>query len=382
MTFLQHSPVVGDLKNSVVHIVLDANSIIDTGFRADSKVYELLSKSKILKCRIYVPAVAFEEVVAHFSRDMSRKANSIGREIGNFSAILGRKLDSPTANLNQPDELERFRTSLQERLSDAHAKMPSYPGNSHEEIVKRATSRVRPFDENGNGYRDTLIWLNTLGLADEVQGTIILVSKDKGFKNEHGSLHNDLISEVATNGHPSDKVILRQTIPDLFEMDINPLWRKHFSEQPHELLALLDFDVKEAVAQGAQEYSSTRDWEPRELTLPWNCEWTILDSVDEVSNLEAIDTSPAHDNKISVNMTADLMGTFSLWVNRNDWDATEKDKVLYLVEQDASDFGVLASISLPLRCKLDLVVDPLNVNTGEVKVNELTLPARSVVGGE
>src|SRR6266702_4642275 len=60
--------------------------------------------------------------------------------------------------------------------------------------------RRRPFDDNGGGYRDNLIWQTILDLAGKYGDDIVLVSGDKSFQDESGKLHSDLLQEIAERG--------------------------------------------------------------------------------------------------------------------------------------------------------------------------------------
>jgi len=71
------------------------------------------------------------------------------------------------------------------------------PDVAHDEIVARATKRVRPFDETGGGYRDTLIWLTVLNVVRNAPGEeIILLSADRSAFWQGEQLHPDLQEEV------------------------------------------------------------------------------------------------------------------------------------------------------------------------------------------
>ncbi len=71
------------------------------------------------------------------------------------------------------------------------------PHVEHDAIVARATKRIRPFDANGGGYRDTLIWLTVLDLVRDSHGEeVVLLSADRKAFWQDEKLHPHLQEEV------------------------------------------------------------------------------------------------------------------------------------------------------------------------------------------
>ena len=362
-----------DSENLFMHIFLDANSIIEQGYGTFPETTELLSIAGARGHQIHVPQVALEEVVAYFSRTLSDKISAVRGQIGELSKFLGRELDYPINPADLHDETRQFREQLQNRLAVANVNIPQYPANSHEQIVNRATSRRRPFDQEGSGYRDTLLWFNILELTDELDGQIILVSRDKDFRGSSGSLHNDLVEELTSNGQPSDRVVLTYSIKDLMNQHVHPSVQNTFAHDPLGKLAALGFNVKETINLGIQSSPLSTDWDPRELGLSLDCESTILDSVEEISNLNVVGVREAPGDKFSVNITCDVVGTFEIVIPSADWDVMEDDPRLRLMDPDWNDNGVLAAVSVGFHCELDLEINPLDTKEYTVQVFTLGL---------
>ena len=119
-------------------------------------------------------------------------------------------------NLTGTMNPQLFRDRLLARFAAANVNNSNYPTNTHEEVVKRATSRRKPFDEKGSGYRDTLIWFNILELAGELDGRIYLVARDKDFRDNSGNLHDDLMDDLTDQQAAS-----RQDCVSFFNKGIN-----------------------------------------------------------------------------------------------------------------------------------------------------------------
>ena len=77
------------------------------------------------------------------------------------------------------------------------------PKIDHVDLVRRAASRRKPCDNNGDGYRDTLNWLTLLAVASaHPKDEIFWVSDNsRDFGAEDGDeLHMDLKEELRSIG--------------------------------------------------------------------------------------------------------------------------------------------------------------------------------------
>ena len=163
----------------MLHFVLDANTVISEGFGASAHLRALLSASSAVGYKVYLPKPVLEEIAAKYARDLASNARKVGDNLGALSRLLGRDLRSPLDEFDLTAETASFKERLLGQLRASGSEILDYPGTSHEDLVSRATSRRRPFDDKGSGYRDALVWETVLKLATQVEGSIVLVSKDK-----------------------------------------------------------------------------------------------------------------------------------------------------------------------------------------------------------
>ena len=196
-----------------VHIVVDANIIIGTGYGSNHQFRELLSTLEDLPHDLCIPKVVIEEVIGKFSRDFDDDAREIRSRLRDLSRRLGKDLSSTVNDLDKANEVSSFR----ERLEAQFDRILDYPDTRHELLVRRATTRIRPFDEEGDGYRDALIWETVLILAEEDDSSeddakVVLISNDNDFRNQKRELHNDLSSQIEERGLSLDRVILFSTL--------------------------------------------------------------------------------------------------------------------------------------------------------------------------
>jgi hypothetical protein len=60
---------------------------------------------------------------------------------------------------------ESYEKFFSAKLNELNAEIPDYKDIPHAQIVNRDLERRRPFQENGKGYRDTLLWETLVGIA-------------------------------------------------------------------------------------------------------------------------------------------------------------------------------------------------------------------------
>lgn len=110
----------------------------------------------------------------------------------------------------------RYREDIEEVVREADGLILPIPDVPHARLIDKAATRTRPFDDNGNGYRDALVWASVLELLEVGGDRVILISDDKAFSatNEPGQLHPDLLKELAEVGH-AGRVALYSDVREL-----------------------------------------------------------------------------------------------------------------------------------------------------------------------
>lgn len=201
-----------------MHIVPDANIIITEGFGNSLQFQTLLSTLEVSGHNIYVPKLVIEEVVAEFERVFEEGVRGL--------RILSRRLriDLPASveTLDKGTESTQFRSRLETQFDVPNCAILDYPSISHEELVIRAATRTKPFDERGSGYRDALIWETVLNLATEVNSEVAFISDDNDFRNRSGELHSELVRQLDRRGLPRDRVILVRSLKNFMDTYMRP----------------------------------------------------------------------------------------------------------------------------------------------------------------
>ena len=348
------------------HFVLDANTVIAEQYGASAHMRALLSASSAVGFQVHLPKVALEEIAAKYERELSKNAKEADKSLSRLSWLLGRSIDSPVDGFDSKEETESFRKRLLSHLGMTESRIIDYPDTPHETLVKRATSRNRPFDDNGSGYRDALIWESVLELAQQVKGPIVLVTKDKDFREGSSNLHGDLIKDLERLGLPEDKVILATDLAGLVDQHVRPNLGKLPWESPLQFLARDGFNLADSIALILLGAFSGKEWEQPELGIPWEYESPTLDMIADVSGLTVLDVRQLNSSEVLVKVEANVIAEFVVLVYKPDWH-TSDDRGIIVVEFDRNDHYVRAGFPLSLHCNLDLVIDTSNPEQQEAR---------------
>ena len=333
-----------------MNLILDANIIYSEGYASSNLFKFLISLARLFGHKLYVPAVVIDEVTAKLDGEIKEQQKNTNDMFRKWGRYLDRSLESPLNDLNPREEARLLRSKLEEC-----GQVLEYPDTPHEELVKRAINRIRPFDKKGSGYRDSLIWESAVQLAATVQDQVVLLASDTIFKDGEVNLAKELKADLVERGFEDDKVVLACSLKEFVDNYIRP----YLEGDPTGIFDQLDIDLHEAIALWVQEEHIGKEWDREELGLPWEYETLHLSMVEGVSDLKGLETKQVSNGEYLVRIEATLDCEFDAFVH--------KANVYGLDAFAISDFDwnrhyTLGSTSCQLRCELDIQV---NVPGGE-----------------
>ena len=178
-------------------VVLDSTVLVSDPLLRGVPWKILAHAARRLGVRLCITEVVLQEATAKYSRRIDDAVVGFERWGAKHSSALG--MQSLVAGVRQ--ELLEHAASYGEQLRSLLDAIPvevlPIPDVEHQVLVQRATSRVRPCKQTGDGYRDTLNWFSLLALARERETSVIWVSDDGDFAAEDGSdLHPELRAEL------------------------------------------------------------------------------------------------------------------------------------------------------------------------------------------
>lgn len=140
--------------------------------------------------QVFVPAVVFEECVANYQRAVTRALAA--------TTVSDKERRRLGLHIIEPLTEEGYREYLAERFDYrlGFSVLP-WPDIPHADLVARAVRRTPPFNENGGGYRDALVWFDVARLAREGRDVVLVSSDKRAFAGPDGELSQALTAEVA-----------------------------------------------------------------------------------------------------------------------------------------------------------------------------------------
>lgn len=179
-------------------IVLDTN-ILRQDFLFKSRKFEML-RDYLSKTdnEIIFPHVVFEETLSLFGRTLTEKYGRLIKAMDEYKKALLDKIELDLPKLKLEKQLKSFRKNIEKRLRLKKDYIIPLNKEHLPDIVSRAIKKSPPFFENKSEFRDALIWLACLDIADsEDEKAVILISANvKEFSGKDGKLHPVLVNEA------------------------------------------------------------------------------------------------------------------------------------------------------------------------------------------
>ena len=182
-----------------MNIIFDTN-IIRRDIRLQDKnneiIHDYLSKTN---SSIILPKIVIQEISSLYKRLLIERNNEFIKSSRNINTLLDKKVVDIELSLDIDDEVEKYINYLKSSLKISAENIIDYKSDYLNDIITRACERKKPFDENGKGFRDALIWLSILDFAEIIEDrkVIFISNNHKDFsESKMNLLHPDLIEET------------------------------------------------------------------------------------------------------------------------------------------------------------------------------------------
>lgn len=191
-----------DDNDKINIVIMDTNIYVKNFYMRDDHYSDLRNSLDQLNLVWGLPEIVFDEVIGKYKNkiaELNKKIKLINKEIKKLIAddkITQKQIDEEKA-------YNKYKTRLKKLFKNTvNMTLLPYPKKKHRKIADRAIRKRKPFKENGDGYRDTLLWETILCLlASEKYVNILFVTNDKEDffvrRGENkGKLHPELISDI------------------------------------------------------------------------------------------------------------------------------------------------------------------------------------------
>ena len=178
-------------------VIIDTN-IIRQDFQLGSRKFLLLfDYLKKAGSGLIIPKIVYDELADVYQRDLADKLAKYERSKTDLDKVLvGKSLIK--LNIEVEKEVQSYLAFVRKRLKISEDEILPYKSHYLEDVVTRAIKRKRPCSDEGEEFRDALVWLTVLDAAvQSPQRMIVFISANtKQFATSDGQLHPDLSAEA------------------------------------------------------------------------------------------------------------------------------------------------------------------------------------------
>ena len=144
------------------YIFLDTNIFYNNWHLKNANFKYLFNYLENNGFRLVISELVCEEVQNIHNRELELSFNELRQVFHKIEKLVD---STNMININAlPNVIYNFKELLREKARSVE--FISYEHINQREVVRRALQKIRPFQEEDKGYRDTLIWLSLLSFLD------------------------------------------------------------------------------------------------------------------------------------------------------------------------------------------------------------------------
>lgn len=198
-------------------IFLDSN-ILCTNFYMRGPSFETMQKVGT----IVFGQIVVDEVCNKYREMLEEQVQKLQRGVNDLNRMISSSVDISLDTLIE-SECEKYRDFLDVFIIESGMTVAEdYPQNPHEQIVKRALQRKKPFKADGStGYRDYLVWLTCLDVAQLYSNEDIhfITSNIRDFSDlsDKDKLHPDLLEDIKARGIQESRFHYWNSVKDFID---------------------------------------------------------------------------------------------------------------------------------------------------------------------
>lgn len=188
----------------------------------------LLNIAKQNKFKIYISKVVLLEARRQYEAFITSHVKNVKTAVGAFNLIPGIRHISLTIPKVE-DAIKKFDEYYRHLETEGTVTIVDYSNDLLPTLVERAINRVKPFTEGKQEFRDAIIWLSYVKIAEEqeLENCLFVTGNTTDYCDKHKELHLDLAKD-------SERFILYKDAYALVESDI----MKKFKSNHESLQAL------------------------------------------------------------------------------------------------------------------------------------------------
>ncbi len=346
-----------------MRIVLDTNIICQDFPMSGSPFRVLFDGLPRADHSLHIPKLVIDETTNKYAERLRDCQRRIEGSLDKARRLSGTEIESPLTDADIDSLVEDYSQMLPSRFAQAGATIMDYPSIPHEEIVKRALNRRKPFSRGDAGYRDALIWENVIDLGARPGQDIGFISANRqDFCDDEGNLHPDLVADMEVRGIQSGRIVLFGSLREFVDEHIKPTMEA--LEDIRQRIAGgrypgLDLWKEVAVVVSRLPYAmSDARWDPAKLGFPSTFERLRLAGVSDSEPPHVLDVRELHSGEFLLYVLVPVECEFSVLVSRADYYAMRGRDAPEVPDHDWDRYHVEVRTSRWLDMEVEMTFDP------------------------
>jgi len=162
-------------------IILDTNVIIHSGFllRTPSFValFDFIEKTK---SQFVMTQLVWEELLGLYRKEVEKRHDSLEKARSKLaSMLLEEGQGSKDTDFEVDPKIEKYKNFIKEKMGFSEVDIVSYHDHYLRDLVSRAINRGKPFTDKGEEFRDAVLWLTVLDVAESKETrTVVFISEN------------------------------------------------------------------------------------------------------------------------------------------------------------------------------------------------------------
>jgi PIN domain len=348
-------------KEETCILIVDANILIQDIW-LEGSTWDYLIKRHFLSHKLAIPRVALEEATANIERraqDLLQRISQSGataRLKSQYQLLFNRKRIGKESAAAIGKRYKRHVLSIVKKHGGILVEPPNVPLSL---LLQRSIERRKPFNLGDKGFRDTLIWLNTLDMVKDYQ-RVSFVSANTADYAKESNLHPDLEQDLT--------LVLSEDIHFRYFKSLNEFiaFIDRDGEAGAEALrnALMSggyrgFELDSWIRENVDELLHRNELDGVEWTaLPYSAENPRLVDLEDLVGIEIHNARALEPDRIELFCDLAIVGVFQCSILYSSWRKIIHPSQVQWVDEDSSDMwtevGVRSVGTFLIRIIFDL----------------------------
>lgn len=345
-------------------IILDTNIIV-SDFRLKSPDFQvLLENSKKETEQLIIPQVVVDEVLNKFKQRLELVKSNTEGEIKTFNKLTTSSIEQIISSEKIEQSLKEYKSYLDKIFKDNNVRILPYPATSHQQVAKRAMHKKKPFNYNGAGYRDSLIWENIKSEITQDEEILILpkvvfiTNNYKDFATKEFELHPDLLNELNEELYNTDSIIIYSGIKEYVDKKAkNYLKQEKLLAEKLKDNKLDDLDLHYITTYYLFDNFIGYELDGDDIGLPQEYENPSIISISEDYEIDKISVKRLTVDKVLIDVSFELEVYIDFYIFKADYWGMEEENEPSIVDSDWNKHYMLGETTTDVQLSMSILVN-------------------------